>query len=92
MAASDFEAVDACAAPGLRSVIDNYEVKLRCVLDLAVSSFALDHPLRVYIPVSSQAVAMSAGGSSWDRFLVWKVFRQKADQKIDGESVMEPEH
>jgi hypothetical protein len=22
-------------------------------------------------------VAMSAGGSSWDRFLVWKVFRQK---------------
>lgn len=70
----------------------NNGVKLRCVLDLAVSTFALDHPLRVYIPVSSQAVAMSAGGSSWDRFLVWKVFRQKADQKIRGESVMEPEH
>src|SRR6478609_4085226 len=41
-----------------------------------------------YIPVSSQAgtpeagVAMSAGGSSWDRFLVWKVFVKKADQKF----------
>jgi hypothetical protein len=26
------------------------------------------------------------------RFLVWKVFVKKTDQKIRGESVMEPEH
>jgi hypothetical protein len=34
---------------------------------------------------------MNTGASSWDRFLVWKVFVKKADQKIRGESVMDPE-
>jgi hypothetical protein len=57
---------------------------LRCALDLAVSTFALDHPCPVSIHFCEQSrrhpgagVAMSAGGSSWDRFLVWKVFRKK---------------
>src|SRR5436190_22177177 len=80
------------------SVIDNYEVKLRCVLDLAVSTFVLGHPCPVrYMPVSSRAG--TRGGirdQRWRKFVGSISSLQSSSSKrlakIGGESVMEAEH
>src|SRR6266480_5698414 len=53
------------------SVIDNYEIKLRCVLDLAVSTFALDHPLPRFDTFPSAVRRASRGGGRDER---WRKF------------------
>jgi hypothetical protein len=48
--------------------------RLRSIIPCPVSIHSCEQSRR---HPGGAGVAMSAGGSSWDRFLVWKVFRQK---------------
>jgi hypothetical protein len=73
---------------------------LRWALDLAVSTFAIDHPLPRFDTFREQSSGHPGGGGRDER---WRKFvgsisglesfsSKRLTKKIGGESVMEPEH
>ena len=75
-------------------------VNLRCALDLAVSTFALDHPLFRFDTVRGTVSGHRGGGVRDSRYrkFVGSISRlesfssKRLTKKFRGESEMEPEH